>query len=126
MKTIAIYMDHFSANFIEHSGTAREVKTITSDFNHFDKKKILQKGESHLHNKEQDLQHKFYEEICNNCSDYNQILLFGPTTAKLELHTILTKDNRFLNIEIVIKNTDKLNINKQLAFVNNFLYADTL
>ena len=119
-------MDHFSANFIEHARTAREVKTITSDFNQFEKKQILQKGESHLHNKEQDLQQKFYEEICNNCSDYDQILLFGPTTAKLELQTILTKDNRFLKVGVVVKNTDKLSVNNQLAFVNNFLYADTL
>src|SRR6187551_762821 len=105
-KTIALYLDHFLANLIEYSGTAKEIKTITSDFNHFEKKKILQKGEIHLHNKEQDFQQKFYEEICNNCTDYTKILLFGPTTAKLELHTILSKDNRFLETEIVIKNTD--------------------
>jgi hypothetical protein len=123
-KKIAIYMDHFSANLIEYSDAAKEVKTIKSEFNHFEKEKILQKGESHLHNKEQDLQLKFYAEIKTELLNYNQILLFGPTTAKAELHTILSKNNHFSEDEIVIKNTDKLSPNEQIGFVNNYFYID--
>lgn len=123
-KKIAVYMDHFSANLIEYSKSAKNIKTITSEFNHFEKEKILQKGESHLHNKEQDLQIKFYSEIKNELFDYFQIILFGPTTAKNELQTILSNSNRFTDIEIVIKITDKLTPNEQLAFVNNYFYID--
>ena len=124
IKKIAIYMDHFTANIIVYKKTAHVIKTIHSDFNHFEKEKILQKGESHLHNKEQDLQNKFYKEISDSSIGCFQILLFGPTTAKAEFKTVLTNDNRFSNVEISIKITDKLTPNEQIAFVNNCFYID--
>ena len=65
IKKIAIYMDHFTANLIEYKRNANLIKTIHSDFNHLEKVKILQKGESHLHNKEQDLQNKSCWKIPN-------------------------------------------------------------
>ncbi len=125
-KKVAVYMDHFSANLIEFSKSAKNLKTIKSEFNHFEKEIILQKGESHLHNKEQDLQVKFYSEIKSELLDYSQILLFGPTTAKAELHTILSSSNRFSEVEITIKMTDKLTPNEQIAFVNNCFYIDNV
>ena len=124
IKKIAIYMDHFTANIIEYKKTANVVKIIHSDFDHLEKVKILQKGESHLHNKEQDLQNKFYLEISDNSVDSSQILLFGPTTAKTEFKNVLANDNRFSNVEISIKITDKLTSKEQLAFVNNCFYLD--
>jgi hypothetical protein len=124
IKKIAVYMDHFSANLIEYIQKAKELKVIESDFNHFEKEKIMQKGESHLHNKEQDLQNKFYLEIKTALLDYSEIVLFGPTTAKTELHTILSNDKHFLEVKISIKITDKLTQNEQIAFVNNCFYID--
>ena len=126
LKKIAIYMDHFTANLIEYKKTANLIETIHSDFNHLEKVKILQKGESHLHNKEQDLQNKFYLEISNNSVDYSQILLFGPTNSKTEFKIVLENDKRFINREIVLKITDKLTPNEQIAFVNECFYLDTI
>lgn len=126
IKKIAIYMDHFTANIIEYKKTASFIKTIQSDFNHIEKEKIIQKGESHLHNKEQDLQNKFYMEISDNSVDYSQILLFGPTTAKTEFKNVLANDNRFSEVEISIKITDKLTQKEQIAFVDNCFYLDTV
>lgn len=123
---IAVYMNHFLANLIHFSNKAKQIKIIKSGFNQFEKQKILQKGESHLHNKEQDLQIKFYNEIGNNCLNHSRLLLFGPTTAKTELQTILSNNNRFSEVEITIKNTDKLTPNEQIAFVNNYFYIDKL
>ena len=42
-KKIAVYMDHFMANIIEYTNTAAFLKTIKSDFNQYEKKKILKK-----------------------------------------------------------------------------------
>lgn len=123
---IAVYMDHFMANVIVYDKEANSVATIKSDFNRFEKQKILQKGESHFHNKEQDAQSKFYKEISDAIIDYNPVLLFGTTNAKTELSTILSKDNRFSEVVITIKNTDKLTPNEQIAFVNNCFYIDVL
>jgi hypothetical protein len=100
------------------------LKTIASDFNTYEKQKILQKGESHLHNKEQALQNAFYVKLIEELKVYNDVLLFGSTTAKAELTTILNNDNRFKNVTITIKNTDKLTKNNQLAFINEFFYIE--
>ena len=122
IKKIAVYMDHFKANIVEYTNTAALIKTIRSEFNHFEKEKILQKGESHLHNKEQDMQDLFYKNIREELLDYDEVLLFGATTAKTELSNILKNDNNLTNIEIIVKNTDKLSDNEQIAFVNDCFY----
>jgi hypothetical protein len=124
IKKTAIYMDHFMANIIEYKDTAKEVKTIKSDFNHFEKEKILQKGESHLHNKEQDMQSEFYKKLRDELLNYDEVLLFGSTTAKTELYNILCDDNDFGDTKITIKNTDKLTEKQQIDFVNECFYID--
>ncbi len=124
-KKLVIYLDHFSANLIEYVTTAKLVKTIKSAFNQSEKQKILQKGESHLHDKEQQLQLQFYKEISDSSVGFSIVVLLGPTTAKAELKTILSNDNRFSDADISLKITDKLNQKEQIAFVNNFFYIDT-
>ena len=124
IKKIAVYMDHFMANIIEYSNSAEAIKTIKSEFNHFEKEKILQKGESHLHNKEQDMQQKFYSKLRDELLSYNSVLLFGATNAKTELLNILQADAKFLNVEFTLKNTDKLTENQQIAFVNDCFYIN--
>lgn len=126
IKRIAVYMDHFSANVIVYSKEATLVATIKSEFNQYEKEKIIQKGEIHFHNKEQDAQSKFYKEISDAIVDYSQVLLFGTTNAKTELSIILSQDNRFSEVVITVKNTDKLAVNKQISFVNNCFYIDVL
>ena len=124
-KKLVIYLNHFTANLIEYTTTAKLVKTIKSEFNQFEKQKILQKGESHLHDKEQHLQHQLYKEISDCSTGFSIIVLLGPTTAKAELKTILSHDNRFSDVDVSLKITDKLNQKEQIAFVNNFFYIDT-
>lgn len=124
-KKLAVYLDHFSANIIEYSISAQVLQSIKSEFNHVEKLKILQKGESHLHEKEQQLQLQFYKEISDQSVGFSTVMLFGPTTAKSELKTILSHDNRFSDVEVSLKITDKLDLKEQIAFVNNFFYIDT-
>lgn len=124
-KKIAIYLNHFTANIFEYTTKANLIKSITSALNQLEKQKILQKGESHLHHKEQDLQLQFFKEVSNSSVGYSTILLFGTTTAKAELNTLLSHDNRFSDVDIILKITDKLTQKEQIAFVNNFFYIDT-
>lgn len=119
-KKIAIYLDHLSANCIKYTNTAQLLKTIKLELNSFEKKKVLEKGESHLHNKEQHLQQQFYKKISDCCVNFSTVVLFGPTTAKAELKTILTNDNKFLRVDISLKITDKLKPKEQIDYVNNF------
>lgn len=124
-KKIAIYLNHFTANLIEYTTKANLSKSITSALNQLEKQKILQKGESHLHHKEQELQLQFFKEISDSSVGFSTVLLFGPTTAKAELKTILSNDNRFSDVAISLKITDKLTQKEQIAYVNNFFYIDT-
>ena len=124
IKKIAVYMDHFMANIIEYSNSAEAIKTIKSEFNHFEKEKILQKGESHFHNKEQDMQQKFYLKLRKELLNYDSVLLFGSTNAKTELLNILQADAKFSNVAFTLKNTDKLTDNEQIAFVNDCFYIN--
>ncbi len=115
-------MDHFTATIIEYTNTATIIKTIKSEFNQYEKKKILKKGESHLLNKEQNMQHEFYKNLREELLNYDSVLLFGSTNAKIELHHILEADAKFLNVEFTLKNTDKLTENEQVEFVNDCFY----
>jgi hypothetical protein len=121
---LAIYLNHFTANIIEYSTAAKLIKSIKSEFNQIEKQKILQKGESHLHHKEQSLQHQFYSDISENSVGFSSVVLFGPTTAKAELKTMLSHDNRFSDVDVSLKITDKLNQKEQITFVNNYFYID--
>ena len=122
IKKVAVYMDHFAANIIEYITTAEAIKTIKSEFNRSEKKEILQKGESLLHNKEQDMQLQFYSKLREELLNYESVLLFGATNAKTELLNILQIDAKFLNVEFTLKNTDKLTDKEQVNFVNDCFY----
>lgn len=122
IKKVAVYMDHFTANIIEYINAAEAIKTIKSEFNRSEKKEILQKGESQIHNKEQNLQLEFYSKLREELLNYESVLLFGATNAKTELLNILQTDAKFLNVEFILKNTDKLTDNEQIAFVNDCFY----
>lgn len=119
---VAIYMDHFTADVIEYFTIAKLIKTIKSEFNLSEKKNIIQKGESHLHHKEQDLQQKFYQAIKDELKQFDSILLFGTTNAKTELLHILQADTAFVSKEITLKNTEKLTDKEKNKFVNDFFY----
>ncbi len=119
-KKLAVYLDHYRAILFDFSISAIEFKTIKSDFVFQDLKEIKQKGESHLHNKEQHLQQKYYENIGDAILDFNEVLLFGPTDAKTELFNYLSEIKKFGTIRIKVKASDKLTENQQLAFVNNY------
>jgi hypothetical protein len=123
MKTnikVAIYMDHYRADVFEYSERAELIQTIESEFNPVEKKKVLLKGESHMHHKEQDLQQKFYDVLKKTLLKYDSILLFGTTTAKTELFHVLEADHSFEAKEIVLKNTDRLTENQKTTFINDF------
>lgn len=119
-------MDQFSANCIEYTTTAIMIKTIKSDFKNQEKKKILLTGENHLHDKKKDLQNEFYVKLKEELLNYKKVLLFGSTNAKIEFETILTNNSKFSQIQIIIKETQKLSNKEQIAFVNEFFYIDPM
>ena len=117
---IGIWMDHSIAHLMEFSNNPFEVNTIESNFTHQEKMDSLLKGEVHLHIKEQQKQLKYYKKLMDVVKKYNEVILFGPTNAKEELFNVIVADNRFHDIKIQVKQTDKMTPQQQHAFVRDY------
>ena len=59
----------------------------------------------------------FYKNIADEILKYDNILLFGPTNAKVELHNYLDKDLHFKDKKIMVESSDKLTENEKDAFM---------
>ncbi len=118
-KKLGIWMDHASAHVMEYND---DIKTniVLSEATHADKEKTLQKGESMMHNKEQQQQAEYYKILGASIKNYDDVLLFGPTNAKIELLNILKADNHFSKIKIETMQADKMTENQEHAFVKEY------
>jgi hypothetical protein len=118
-KQLGIWMDHASAHVMEYNDHMI-TNIVLSDATHSEKEKTLQKGESMMHNKEQQQQGEYYKSLGDTIKNYDDVLLFGPTDAKVELLNILKADLSFSKIKIEIKQTDKMTENQEHAFVREY------
>ena len=119
-KNLGIWMDHSSANLMELTIDPIETKTIESKFTHQAKEQSLSKSENLMHNKEQHQQSEYYKKLGEVIKNYEEVILFGPTDAKVELFNTLKADHHFEKIKIEIKQTDKMTENQQHAFVREY------
>ncbi len=119
-KRLGIWMDHASAHLIEFSMEGREKKTIQSKFTHQEKEHSLSKNENLMHNKEQHQQADYYKALGEEIKHYNDVIIFGPTDAKLELYNSLKTNHLFENIKIETQSADKMTDHEQHTFVKNY------
>jgi hypothetical protein len=116
-KNLGIWMDHSSAHLMEFTTDPIETKTIDSKFTHATKEQSIGKSEHLMHNKEQHQQSDYYKKLGETIKNYDEVILFGPTNAKVELFNILRADHLFEKIKIEVKQADKMTENQQHAFV---------
>ena len=117
---LGICMDHSNAHLIEFTTDPIETTTLVSDFNHTAKEETLKKSESLKHHKEQHEEANYYKQLGAIIRNYQQVILFGPTNAKVELFNILRADHNFEKIEIKVHDSDKMTENQQHAFVKEY------
>lgn len=117
-KSLGIWMDHSVANLIDLSAKIKK-HSISSDFNFETKVEVLSRSEFTMHNKEEQMHTAYYKKISDEIVKYSQVLLFGPTNAKSELHNYLMNDLHFKDIQIDIEPADKMTDRQQVAFVKN-------
>lgn len=117
-NNLGIWMDHSAASLIDIN-SKNKYNSIVSKFTSETKEEALNTSESLMHNKRQQMQEAYYNEIADEILKYNHVLLFGPTNAKVELHNFLKKDLHFKKIKIDIEPTDKMTDNEKDAFVKN-------
>jgi nitrogenase subunit NifH len=116
-KNLGIWMDHASANLMEYSMDEIGTQTIESKFTHEVKEESIHKSESLEHHKEQHEQAGYYKQLGDIIKNYEHVLLFGPTDAKVELFNTLKADHHFDKIKIDVLSADKMTENQQHAFV---------
>jgi stalled ribosome rescue protein Dom34 len=120
LKKIGIWMDHTMAHITEFDSEIHETKIITSDFSFQDKVDTLQRSESGMHNKEQQKLSTYYNELAQIIKNFDEVILFGPTDAKVELYNELKNNHQFDAIKIEVSNTDKMSEKEQRNFIDDY------
>lgn len=110
-------MDHSSAHLTEFS-TEPTTTVVESLFTKQEKEETNNKSEHLMHNKEQHQQSAYYKKLGDRIKNYHEVVLFGPTDAKKELHNLLKADHHFANIKIDVKRTNKMTEGEQHTFVH--------
>jgi hypothetical protein len=123
-KKLGIWMDHANAHLMEFTTDTIETKEVGSKFTDEAVDQDLSKGESLMHNREQHEESAYYKELGKEISNYDDVLLFGPTDAKIELFNLLRANSHFEKIKIEVKQADKMTDNQQHAFVKDYFLAN--
>ena len=117
VKKLGIWMDHSVAYLMEFTNNPFEIKTIESQFSINEKELQKSKKATALISKEKHVLFDYYNKISEAIKNYKQIILFGPSCAKIEFFDVLSEDERFLKMKVEIKETDKMSLNQQHAFI---------
>ena len=117
---LGIWLDHSNAHLMEFN-TQKDRRSIKSNFSSKIKEKALSRSEGIMHNTKQQMHEAYYKQISNAILkyEYDHVLLFGPTNAKVELHNYLRKGVHFEDIIIDTLPADYITDNEQHAFVDN-------
>jgi len=118
-KKIGVWMDHANAHLMEYADPI-VTKIISSESTHEEKQSTLQKGESFMQRKNQQQEAAFYKSVAESIRNYDEVLLFGPTNARVELLNILQADLNFSKIKIDSKPSDKMTEKQEHAFVRDY------
>ena len=118
-KKLGIWMDHANAHLMEFTPHDVETKTIGAKYTN-EADPGLSKGESLMHNREQHQESAYYKGLGKEIANYDEVLLFGPTDAKVELFNLLKADTHFEKIKIEVEQADKMTDNQQHAFVKEY------
>lgn len=120
VNRIGIWMDHSSAHLMEFTTEPIKSTIIESKFTHQEKEHSMNRSENIMHNKEQQLQSEYYKKLGESIKNYDEVVLFGPTDAKVELFNTLKSNHLFAKIKIEVKQSDKMTENQKHAFVREY------
>ena len=113
-------MDHSVARLMEYTDEEYKVITVDSNINGLDNQDGLQHSESLLHNKENQAKRVYYKSIIDSLKNYDEIVLFGPSTAKTELYNMIREDHRYDKLKIETKPANKMSYDEQHIFIKDY------
>lgn len=135
-KIIGVWLDHSEARFINPLDLKSKPEVIHSLLNSHkhipgEESDGMRLGnfrsandESHKHFREQNELNGYYKKIAVALSPFDDILIFGPTTAKQELQNHLISDKSFVNKKITVEAADYITENQMAERVRNFYHAE--
>jgi len=113
-------MDHSSAELIYFKDNIITSEVVNLNFTHKQKENSLSRSEHIMHNKQQREQSIYYHELADVIKKNDDVVIFGPTEAKIELFNIVKMDQSFSKIKIELVNSDKLTDTQRHTFVKNY------
>ncbi len=119
-KRLGIWMDHTVARLMEYAAEDFKVTTVEVEFTPPANQQSLLRSESTLHNKENQSLKSYYKGLMNHLKNYDEVVLFGPTDAKIELFNLIRTDHRFDGIHLDIKTATKMSYEQQHEFIQNY------
>jgi hypothetical protein len=119
-KNLGIWIDHANAHLVEFTTDAITTDIISNGSAHRKRGHGLGKREEGMNNNERQQQSDYYKKLVDVIRNFSDVVLFGPTSAKIELLTILRADHQFEHIRLDTRDSDKMTQNKQHAFVRDY------
>jgi len=119
-KRLGIWMDHSIAHLMELTNDTIVANTIESQSKLQEKEKDMSKDERYMLTREQNQLSAYFKRLSDVIKDYQEVVLFGPTSAKNELLNLLKENQLFKKIKIEVKPADKMTQNQRNAFVRNY------
>lgn len=132
IKKIGIWMDHNEARLIKPDATADQIRIMHSGIKSREriageKGDGIQLGnyrstnnESHKHHKKQEELHSYYKQLAEELQAYDELFIFGPSTAHNEFHNYLLSERKFAGKRIVAEKADHITENQMREVVRNF------
>lgn len=118
-KRIGVWMDHSTARLMEYTTEDYKVITVDSEMDELEKHSVRH-SESLQHNKENQSLKTFYKSLIEKIRDYDEIVLFGPTTAKTELFNLIREDHKYDHLKIETKPAEKMSYEEQHQFIKEY------
>ena len=130
IKQIGIWMDHENALIIEpSSGQIRKINSPykgrtripgeTADGTRLGNYRSTN-NESHKHYRQENDLHSYYKQLADEVHPYDEIFIFGPSTAHSEFQNYLLKEKNFHGKKIAVEKADYITENQMREMVRNF------
>jgi hypothetical protein len=131
-KKIGVWMDHQHAFLIELKKQDEVIETVNSEM----ESQLRYAGESgdgirmgnnrstnnehHRHQREQDIRHSYFKKLEDKLKKYDDIYLFGSSTAKDELFNLMKENAHFDGKMISVETADEMTENQMVERVKDF------
>jgi len=128
---IGVWMDHSKACLIDPSKSTKAISTVKSPIK---PRRIFGEeadgtrlgnnrstnNEYSKHEKEKNTSHAFYKKLAGALSEYDEIFLFGPTTARKEFRNYVLKENLLAGKKVASRAADYLTENQMIEQVRKY------